>query len=528
MIQKKWFLVIGGLLIGWAFDFLFWRKTQGISLPLWIGVVLLAGVGILIFEKVKPAWQNILLMAGAVGMSLFTALRLEPFTRFVTFCITFASLFVLTFSYQKAYWISFRIRDYGMAFFQMLGGMFSRGFGFLCRSSNSSGVLRNPSKNSIQKKAGSTAGSILLGVGIAIPILAILIALLSSADLVFSSQLQRIIESLHLEKLPEWIFRFVYIIILAFFVIGLWLHAGMPKKPENPEMGKKTTQPFLGWISSIIPLCGIIILFLLFVVLQFWYLFGAQTNISIEGFTYAEYARRGFFELLAISIITIGIDLAFSAMSMRQGKTQESIFIALRVAMMMLVLVIIASAILRLTLYENAYGFSRIRTWSHIFIFWIGGLILGNIVLILIKKARFFGLAVVLVLFGYGTTLAVINVDGFIAGQNIQRSQAGNELDLNYLLLLSDDAVPALIQGFHDGKNTQDVKDILGANLACRWKNAQDSGHTDWQSFHFGEAIAIKQLSEIRNELIRYPVTENNIVWAGGREFFCNSPEWID
>jgi hypothetical protein len=525
MIRKSWPFWLGGLFIAWAFDFLFWQKAPGISILIWVGLVLIAGGFLLFSEHVRPAWQNLLLMVGALGMAVIMVLRLEPFTRFVAFCIMFGLLFLLTFSYQKAYWIGYRTRDYFTAFFQMIGGMFSRGLGLIASRKANRGLQQTEDeKKSVQRSTGKLIGSILLGIGIAIPILTVLIALLASADLAFASQLNKIIQALNLQNLPEWIFRIVYIVILADLIVGLWLHAGFLKKPENPETGRTPTKPFLGWIPTIIPLVSIVILFAVFVIVQFRYLFGAQSNITFEGFTYAEYARRGIFELLVTAIITLALDLIFSAISSRKGKIQEGVFTSLRVAMLALVLVILASAIQRLTLYENAYGFSRIRTYSHIFIFWLGGLIAATIILVLIKKSKFFGLAVIFAVVGYGATLAGVNVDGFIAKQNIQRATMGYELDSVYLGMLSNDAVSVMVSEFSSVTLPQNVKDVIGSDLACRLKLAQESNKLPWQSFHISTATAFTRLSSISSELAKYPVTQkngNDEVIIGSSEFPC-------
>jgi hypothetical protein len=525
MIRKSWPFWLGGVFIAWVFDFLFWQKAPGVSILIWVGLILITGGFLLFFEHVKPAWQNLLLIVGALGMAVIMVMRVEPFTRFLAFCIMFGLLFLLTFSYQKASWIGYRVRDYISAFFQMIGGMFSRGLGLIASSkANRAAQHTEVEKKNKRHSTGKLIGSILLGIGITIPILAVLIALLASADLAFASQLDKIIRSLNIQNLPEWIFRIVYIVILAYLIVGLWLHAGFPKKPENPEVGKTPTKPFLGWIPTIIPLASIVLLFALFVVVQFRYLFGAQSNITAEGFTYAEYARRGFIELLVIAVITLGLDLLFSAISSRNGKIQEGVFTGLRVAMLALVLVILASAIQRLTLYENAYGFSRTRTYSHIFIFWLGGLIAATIILVLVKKSKFFGLAVVLAVIGYGATLAGVNVDGFIAKQNINRATMGYEMDNVYLGMLSSDAVPVMVSEFKTANLPQKVKDVIGSDLACRLKLARDTSRLPWQSFHISIATAFTQLSSISNELAKYPVTQKNgidEVIVGGLEFPC-------
>ena len=96
---------------------------------------------------------------------------------------------------------------------------------------------------------------------------------------------------------------------------------------------------------------------------------------------------------------------------------------------------ILVSAFQRLQLYEGAYGFSRLRTYTHVFMIWIGVLLAAIVVLEVLKKSRMFALAVVLAAFGFGITLNIMNVDGFIAQQNIARSVGGSELDVTYLVV---------------------------------------------------------------------------------------------
>ena len=76
--------------------------------------------------------------------------------------------------------------------------------------------------------------------------------------------------------------------------------------------------PFLGWIESIIILLGIDLLFAFFVGIQFKYFFGGQTNIHIDGFTFAEYARKGFSELVIVAVISLLIMQILNSIGKRQ------------------------------------------------------------------------------------------------------------------------------------------------------------------------------------------------------------------
>ena len=64
-----------------------------------------------------------------------------------------------------------------------------------------------------------------------------------------------------------------------------------------PGAKSRSSPQFLGFTEAAVVLGAVVVLFALFVVIQFQYFFGGQTNIGVQGYTYSEYARRGFGEL---------------------------------------------------------------------------------------------------------------------------------------------------------------------------------------------------------------------------------------
>ena len=76
--------------------------------------------------------------------------------------------------------------------------------------------------------------------------------------------------------------------------------------------------PFLGFTEASIILGSILLLFGAFVLIQFQYFFSGQANISLEGFTYSEYARRGFGELVAVAALSLLTFQVLSVITMRQ------------------------------------------------------------------------------------------------------------------------------------------------------------------------------------------------------------------
>ncbi len=546
MLKRPRLFWIAGMISAWLADFLFWKSQPGIAVVVWVTLTILAGVIIIRKEGIRPALPNIALMIIAVGMGCILALRQEPFTRFVASCLMILALMLLTFSYQKARWIYYRVRDHIVAFFSLFIGSLSRAatlkkdqeaLHLVGKEGVAKGKTQKPLPPALpdvnpKRRVPSKVWAVLRGSLIALPIIAILAALLASADLAFNIQLKAFLELLRIEKLPEYLFRLTYILIFGYLLTGILLHAGFPKKPEIiPDAANDNVKPFLGWIESTIILGSIEVLFALFIVIQIRYLFGAQANISTVGFTYAEYARRGFFELVAVAVISLMIYVILSAVTKKELPSQKKAFSALVVVMMVLVLVILGSSFQRLSLYETAYGFSRLRTYTHFFIPWLAVLLAIVAILELIRKQRFFMLSTILCVFGFGITLAVLNVDGFVAKQNIQRTvveqnlDRRQKLDINYLFQLSDDAVPMLVREFSSGEFASETKDAIGANLSCRLSEIQSNKGTSWKSLHLGKWLAEDSLKKIENALKQYPTKEKDgwrVVMVNGIEQHCN------
>ena len=182
--------------------------------------------------------------------------------------------------------------------------------------------------------------------------------------------------------------------------------------------------------------------------IQFQYFFGGGANIGVQGYTYSEYARRGFGELVAVACCSLLLFLGLSAIVKRQDNVQRWGFSGLGIGMLALVGVMLVSAFQRLRLYEAAYGFSRLRMYTDIFMIWLGVLLAAVVVLELLRRERLFPLAALLATIGFAVTLALVNVDGSIVRQNVARASQGKGLDVAYLASLSADSVPALAAAY--------------------------------------------------------------------------------
>jgi hypothetical protein len=186
-------------------------------------------------------------------------------------------------------------------------------------------------------------------------------------------------------------------------------------------------------------------LFAAFVVLQIAVLFGGHDHVlRTAGLTYAEYARQGFFQLLAVGALTLGVVAAALRWATRGGRRDKVLLQVLLGTLCALTLVVLASALRRLGLYEEAFGFTRARIAAHAIIWWLGGLL----VLVMIAGARMRGwwLPRAAVAFTAAALLVftLVNPDRLVASRNVERYRETGQVDLAYLSGLSADAVPAL------------------------------------------------------------------------------------
>lgn len=496
-----------GVILGWGVDLLFWNKPAGISIAIWITLAL-AGFFLLAYnEKTRHAKFSLVLALGILLMTAITILRMEGFTRFVNTTLALGGLILLAATFTNGHWFYYRVVDHFIPFINTVFGGLGRPGKALVQPAgeDESGKKRSPLGNVMRHFL-----PVLRGVLIALPIVLILGALLASADMIFADRLETFFELFDIERLPEYIFRIFYIIVLSYSFTGILLQAVLPlKAAKQPNPSQTWVKPFLGWTESAIVLGAINLLFAFFVIIQFRYLFGGQANITAAGYTYSEYARKGFGELVTVAVLSLLIYLCLASITRTKTQRQRRGFSTLSTLLMILVLVMLASSLQRMLLYESAYGFTRLRTYTHVFIFCLAALLIATVVLELTGKRGRFGLALLVFCFGFAIALGVMNVDAFIADQNIQRTLLNVEgssksLDNFYLRELTSDAVPVMVAAYQNPELSPETHERLGSELTCRLALAVEDYKDSppaWQSFHPSKNRAIRLLNQLAPEL---------------------------
>ena len=316
--NRFWIVVI---LLGWAFDFLFWKKDAGINFFLFVVLCLATGIYLLKADGLRLAPRSRLLLLPIVFLSTMTFLRQEPLTVFLSVSMTVFLMGVFAVTYLNGQWIRFGLIDYFFGYLTLFGSMIARPLGFMAE------VKRE--QPSLSEKRTSSIWPVLRGIIIALPVIAIFASLLSSADPIFADRFKKLIDLFKIDNLPEYIFRLVYILVLAYAIAGTFLHAA--QKSNDQVEDKPRFAPFLGFTESTIVLGSVVILFAAFVAIQFQYFFGGQANIHIEGYTYAEYARKGFGELVAVAFFSLLLLLGLGAISRRDSESERRTFSGLGV-----------------------------------------------------------------------------------------------------------------------------------------------------------------------------------------------------
>jgi hypothetical protein len=342
------------------------------------------------------------------------------------------------------------------------------------------------------------------GLLIATPILVVFVALFASADAIFASLTEGLFAwSVDLGQLAE---RAAIAFVVAWGVGGLLaVAAGMvdiepgaerfagPPAPQMQSLGAAvaTTSPMatrviprLGSIEALTILVAVSALFAVFVALQVAYLFGGLDTLAAGGITYASYARRGFFELVAATGLAGGLVLVLHAVVERRTRA----FVGAAIVLAALNVVILVSATLRLRLYQDAYGWTELRFYIYATIAWLALLIAGGVVLLLRDRLRWQAHLMVISAIAVLVVVNVIGPQRHVAVENVARllnsalvpEDGRRILDVDYLLSLGDESVPAIVTALpalFPGDRA-----LVMDELRRRWMRLNAPDQTAWPS----------------------------------------------
>jgi hypothetical protein len=276
------------------------------------------------------------------------------------------------------------------------------------------------------------------GLGVTVVVVWICGALLASADSAFAGLLRRVVPPVDLGSLPA---RVALGTFVAWLTVALAFAAAVP--PRWPVLRHR--RRFGQVVEWLLPVVAVDVLLAAFLAVQAAELFGAYPASLVHGdATPAERARQGFGQLVLVTLI-VALLLGWAARRCDRDKPRHGrLLLTAGGTLLVLVLVLVGSALRRLWLYEENFGWTVLRLNVGVFELWLGAVILLAGVAWLVRRTaavpRLVVASAAAVLLGLG----LASPDAVVAAWNVDRFERTDKIDLDYARRLSDDAVPAL------------------------------------------------------------------------------------
>lgn len=530
MLKEKsifYIIAVFAIILGLLTDYLFYQKPIGVSFFIFTSLV--AAFSIIAaknFEQ-KPNKVQIFILASAILLSAAVFLRASSFLTFFNVIGTIYLIFLFFALFADRNILNFRFLKYIAAPLIFI----ARSLAKAAKPIN--GYVRTLSGD---KEIGSKEfRSVLRGIIIALPILIILGSLLYSADSVFRAYLNRFIQ-INVDIDLILLVRILKVIVISYIFIGIFYKFSDTEKTDNPALAQRSRP--LGSIESTTIMILVESLFLAFIAIQFFYLFGGKNYVwgLNEYVTYAEYAKSGFYELIQVSIVSFILIYALDGFGKKETPKEKKTFKLLSAILVFEIIVILFSAFKRLLLYVDGYGLTLQRFLVFSFMIWIFLIFLAFLNKIFREyKNTVFIFSVFALTLAVWLGINVVNPDKLIAKVNIQRFIEGKKLDPYYFSSLSEDAVPSIMEIFKLNID-EETKERIATDLDWRYFSggircaridynylisepyAYSECMTDsfgeklkkfeeekpWQSFNLSEASALAAIKENIAQIEKY------------------------
>lgn len=266
-------------------------------------------------------------------------------------------------------------------------------------------------------------------------------AIFASADPVFGSWVDQLVPNLSFNDLVGRAF-------LACFVFAATLGAAyLALNPADVEvLGGRRPAPLANRFEWLVPVLVVDAVFVAFIAAQARALIGGRDYIeATTGLTYADFVHQGFGQLTLATALTVLVVWVASRRVADTPTDRHWLFGAVGL-LCALTLLVVASALRGMSVYQDAYGFTTLRLFVDVFEGWLGFVVLAIMVAGVLGRGRWLPRialvsgAVALV------ALAAINPDAWVADRNLDRYEATGRLDLDYLQSLSADAAPVIAE----------------------------------------------------------------------------------
>lgn len=251
----------------------------------------------------------------------------------------------------------------------------------LCNFTCQFSILLGKREEKGEERKENQAFAVLLGVAAAVPALLIILPLLSRADAGFERIIGDFLLYVH-QHLMLTLVRILLMVPVAFYLFGLAFgsisgrYTDRIRQKDIEKTGEKVRKiPDMTAGTVLALVCAA---YVVFMGIQGKYLFSAFAGIMPEGFTYAEYARRGFFELCQIGAWNMVMLIGAGLLSKTERK-KNKVFRVMAVCLSVLTLLLLMTAVSKMGMYIQAYGLTVKRVLTMVFMIWMGIVFTGVI-----------------------------------------------------------------------------------------------------------------------------------------------------
>ncbi|MGN0575065.1 MAG: DUF4153 domain-containing protein [Ruminococcus sp.] len=316
-----------------------------------------------------------------------------------------------------------------------------------------------------KSKFGSSLKMVILGLILTIPLTSIVVGLLMSADNGLREMLSGITGFFFSDNLFTSVMQLMVAVPCSFYLFGMLYSNSFRSELHvlsSDECEKKLSSAKM--INNIIlytAVTPILVLYVLFFISQANYFLSAFSGSLPAGYSYADYARQGFFELFAVTLINLTVIIITSLAAKDGGKNKPAALKIYTTLLSLFTLILIATAVSKMVMYISVYGLTPLRVYTT----WFMVLCAVIFVMIIIKQFRFdfrfarWSTAAFTIMFGI---LCFSRPEAVIANYNISMYQSGSleELDTDQLLDMSDDGLlTAVKKGVISAEEAGDKKD---------------------------------------------------------------------
>ncbi|HAM81882.1 DUF4153 domain-containing protein [Ornithinibacillus bavariensis] len=378
---------------------------------------------------------------------------------------------------NKVDWIS-------IPFFNQVMNKFSQMFSYVKRYIKLMG--KRTLFKQMKKETTQAIKRIIYGLLIGIPLLLFITALLMLADEKFGNVVMTVPNFITKFNFLEGFFRLLVVVIATLLFFGAFQVLKKKYTPiiVKPILDKK--QASWDGITAATILVLLNSVYLLFVVIQFKYFFG---NAIQENFTYAEYARRGFFELILVTLINWTLLLCFLKF-VKPAKKALAYFIKVMYSLLIVSSgIMLASAYMRLTLYEEAYGFTIDRILAHTFMLFLLVIFAYTLIRVWLEGISLLHFYMIAGLIFY-TGLNAINLEEMIVENNLERYEQTGKIDIYYLNGLSFSGIDGLITLYEKDPYYPELRMLLREQKEILHEIESNT----WQSYNFKRQQVMERL----------------------------------